>query len=86
MEHQLKEAKGTHSELDWKSLRKLTADHLRQNPDEFLPFLSNCDTGDPMSEKDYETYCNKVESTIAWGGQIEVCGLFYLNSYLIVTN
>lgn len=50
----------------------MTAIHLRLNRDDFLPFLCNQDTGDPMSETEFESYCNKVEKTAAWGGQIEV--------------
>lgn len=71
VEHQLGEANGLHADLDYKALRKLTADYIRQNRDEFLPFLTD-DSGDLMSEKDFEVYCNKVEKSTAWGGQIEL--------------
>lgn len=41
VEHQLGEANGLHADLDYKALRKLTADYIRQNRDEFLPFLTD---------------------------------------------
>lgn len=75
VEHQLKEAAVPLADSDYKTLRKMTADHLRQNRDDFLPFLCNQDTGDPMSENEFEAYCNKVEKTTAWGGQIELRAL-----------
>lgn len=75
IEHQLKECGSSNSDIDYKELRKLTATHLRKNRDDFLPFLSNPETGDPMSEKDFEAYCHKVEKTTAWGGQIELRAL-----------
>ncbi|KAE8740065.1 hypothetical protein FOCC_FOCC014433 [Frankliniella occidentalis] len=72
VEHQLKETDSEHAMLDYKMIRKLTADYLRNNRDEFLPFLSNQDTGDAMSETEFDAYCQKVEKTTAWGGQIEL--------------
>lgn len=32
------------------SLRKQSADHMRGHPGDFLPFLSQQDTGDPFTE------------------------------------
>ncbi|XP_034230658.1 deubiquitinase OTUD6B [Thrips palmi] len=75
VEHQLKEAAAPVVDSDYKALRKLTANHLRLNRDDFLPFLCNQDTGDPMSETEFEAYCKKVEKTTAWGGQIELRAL-----------
>ncbi|KAK3909052.1 Deubiquitinase OTUD6B [Frankliniella fusca] len=72
VEHQLKETDSEHSALDYKMIRKLTANYLRKNQDEFLPFMSNPDSGNPMSETEFEAYCQKVEKTTAWGGQIEL--------------
>jgi len=54
---------------DFVSLRKLAADYIRLNSDDFAPFLGFDSTSD-----EFRDYCNKIESpTLAeWGGQIEV--------------
>lgn len=67
--------KRTH-ELDEKSptmkeLRSQTAEFLRKNQDEFLPYLSHPDTGNMLTESQYAEYCDQVADK-AWGGQIEV--------------
>ncbi|XP_074644147.1 deubiquitinase OTUD6B-like isoform X1 [Tubulanus polymorphus] len=56
-------------------LRKQTADYLRANADDFMPFLTNPHTGDPFTQENYEAYCHDVESTTAWGGQLELKAL-----------
>nr|CAD7573586.1 unnamed protein product [Timema californicum] len=53
-------------------LRLLTADYLRQNRDEFLPFISHPETGNMLTEEQYYEYCDQVAGTPAWGGEVEV--------------
>lgn len=53
-------------------LRSKTADFLRANRQEFLPYLTHPDTGGMLSESQYDEYCDQVANTIAWGGEIEV--------------
>ncbi|KAJ3104766.1 hypothetical protein HK100_004002, partial [Physocladia obscura] len=57
--------------LGYQYFRKTAADFMRQNRDEFLPFLVT-DDGDMMTEEQYEMYCNNVESSGTWGGQLEI--------------
>ncbi|XP_046403982.1 deubiquitinase OTUD6B [Ischnura elegans] len=59
------------------SLRKLTAEHLRQNQNDFLPFITPlADSGDPLNDEEYSMYCDRVEhSQEAWGGQVELRAL-----------
>jgi OTU domain-containing protein 6 len=45
---------------------------MRENMDDFFPFLTKPETGDPYSPEEYEKYCDEVEKTPAWGGQLEV--------------
>jgi len=54
-----------------KTLRYETAEYMRQNPDDFLPFLSN-KQGDMMTDEDFSNYCKDLETTAVWGGQPEV--------------
>ncbi|XP_077447367.1 deubiquitinase OTUD6B isoform X1 [Stigmatopora argus] len=63
------------SEFSVKELRSRTAAHMRSHVDNFLPFLSNPDTGDIYTAEDFEKYCNDVEHTAAWGGQLELQAL-----------
>ncbi|KAF9382367.1 OTU domain-containing protein 6B [Podila verticillata] len=57
-----------------KDLRHDTADYMRENSDDFLPFLTN-KQGDMMSAEDFTEYCNDLESTAVWGGQPELLAL-----------
>ncbi|XP_061520705.1 deubiquitinase OTUD6B isoform X1 [Phycodurus eques] len=63
------------SELSVKELRCRTAAHMRSHADDFLPFLSDPDTGDAYAADDFEKYCSDVEHTAAWGGQLELQAL-----------
>lgn len=56
-------------------LRSRTAEHMRNNADDFLPFLTNPNTGDLFTTDEFEKYCSDVEHTAAWGGQLELQAL-----------
>ncbi|XP_063973059.1 deubiquitinase OTUD6B [Diachasmimorpha longicaudata] len=58
--------------LGLQELRTKTAGHLRENMNDFLPFLSNPDSEELFSPEQYEKYCDNVASTSAWGGAIEL--------------
>lgn len=68
--HQLKINGETPLSLD--DLRTKTADYLRENMNDFLPFLSNQDSEDLLTPEEYEKYCNDVAETSAWGGAVEL--------------
>ncbi|XP_017276100.1 deubiquitinase OTUD6B [Kryptolebias marmoratus] len=61
--------------MSMKELRSRTAEHMRNNPDDFLPFLTNPNTGDLFTTDEFEKYCSDVEHTTAWGGQLELRAL-----------
>eukprot|EP00922_Rhytidocystis_sp_ex-Travisia-forbesii_P049745 GHVS01074010.1.p1 GENE.GHVS01074010.1~~GHVS01074010.1.p1 ORF type:complete len:215 (+),score=51.13 GHVS01074010.1:275-919(+) len=50
-------------------LRRLVADYLRNHQDEYQPYLEepHCDT-----DEGYRDYCNTVEKTSEWGGEVEL--------------
>lgn len=56
-------------------LRKQTADFMRSHPDDFMAFLSNPNTQEPLTAEEFEKYCHDVESTAAWGGQLEISAM-----------
>nr|KAI8761933.1 OTU domain-containing protein 6B-like [Biomphalaria glabrata] len=56
-------------------LRKKTADYMRSHRDDFLPFLTNPDTGDMLTEEEFESYCHKTAHSPMWGGQVELRAL-----------
>ncbi|XP_051925239.1 deubiquitinase OTUD6B [Hippocampus zosterae] len=68
-------ARRAESELSVKELRCRTAAYMRGHADDFLPFLSQPDTGDVYTAEAFEKYCNDVEHTAAWGGQPELQAL-----------
>jgi len=57
-----------------KQLRNKATDEIRANSQEYLPFLSNCQ-GDMMNENEFNKYCDDMENTSAWGGQVELRAL-----------
>ncbi|KAG7237817.1 hypothetical protein INR49_031830 [Caranx melampygus] len=61
--------------MSMKELRSRTADHMRNHADDFLPFLTNPNTGDMYTTDEFEKYCSEVEHTAAWGGQLELQAL-----------
>ncbi|XP_054462345.1 deubiquitinase OTUD6B [Anoplopoma fimbria] len=58
-----------------KELRSSTAEHMRGHADDFLPFLTNTNTGDMYTPDEFEKYCSDVEHTASWGGQLELRAL-----------
>uniref|UniRef100_A0A3P9LGU6 ubiquitinyl hydrolase 1 n=1 Tax=Oryzias latipes TaxID=8090 RepID=A0A3P9LGU6_ORYLA len=64
--------------VTFKELRSRTAEHMRNNPENFLPFLSNPTTGDTFTTDEFEKYCSEVEHTAAWGGQLELRALTHV--------
>lgn len=57
-------------------LRKVTAEFMRKNKDDFLPFMCNeFDESEIVSEEQFESYCKEVATTKLWGGQLELRAL-----------
>ncbi|TNN18808.1 OTU domain-containing protein isoform 1 [Schistosoma japonicum] len=56
-------------------LRHLASYYIRKNMNEFLPFLFNPNSGEPMSIADFDQYCDEIKKTSTWGGQIEIRAL-----------
>lgn len=56
------------------SLRQKVAQHMRNHEDSFLPFLTQ-DNGDCFTHDDFVKYCDDLENTPAWGGQLEIRAL-----------
>ncbi|KAM9838853.1 deubiquitinase OTUD6B isoform 2-T2 [Aulostomus maculatus] len=61
-----------------KELRSRTAEHMRNHADDFLPFLTNPNTGDMYTTDEFDKYCSDVEFTAAWGGQLELRALTHV--------
>mmetsp|Transcript_25187 Transcript_25187/g.63934 ORF Transcript_25187/g.63934 Transcript_25187/m.63934 type:complete len:372 (-) Transcript_25187:390-1505(-) len=77
IEDQLSLAGGTggasSSMLDYLALRKAAAAHMRAHPQEYVHYLSEDDAlGHATPEEALEAYCQELESTAAWGGQLEL--------------
>lgn len=57
------------------TLRSEAAFFMRKHPDDFMPFMTNPDSGEPLTLEEFENFCQKTESSTAWGGQIELRAL-----------
>ncbi|XP_014283623.1 deubiquitinase OTUD6B isoform X1 [Halyomorpha halys] len=73
IDHQLKMCHG--SGLGVTELRLKTSTVLRENSNEYLPFLSHPDTGEMLTQSQFYDYCDQVAHTTAWGGQVELRAL-----------
>lgn len=79
VEDQLAILAGVSSAYNYQELREMVAAYMRKNASDFLPFflLENAvedGSNDSLAEK-FESYCKEVESTAAWGGQLELQAL-----------
>ena len=71
---------GCNAGVSFLALRQVAADHMRANADHFRHFIGEEDAAaaetDENEETDgdaaFNTYCNEVATTAAWGGQIEI--------------
>lgn len=55
--------------MEAQELRSLTAKYLIDHKDEFIMFMEE----EYTSDEGFLVYCDKLENTPAWGGQLEVC-------------
>ncbi|GMG19914.1 unnamed protein product [Ambrosiozyma monospora] len=67
---QLKQRQGI--EMSVQDLRTKAANHIRKDPDTFLPFLFDEQT---MSLRDITSYTKELEETTMWGGDLEILAL-----------
>ncbi|XP_075405618.1 deubiquitinase OTUD6B isoform X1 [Tenrec ecaudatus] len=75
IEDQLKEEDGA---LTVAALRRQTAEYMQSHVEDFLPFLTNPNTGDIYTLEDFGKYCDDVINTAAWGGQLELRALSHI--------
>ncbi|KAJ2964791.1 hypothetical protein NQZ79_g302 [Umbelopsis isabellina] len=61
-------------QTDYKKLRKEAAEYIKSHPDDFIPFLYK-DDGGMYTEQDLKKYCDDLENTAVWGGQLEILAL-----------
>ncbi|KAI3445594.1 hypothetical protein Pfo_002259 [Paulownia fortunei] len=79
VEDQLVLHSGGSSPYTYQELRQMVAAYMREHASEFLPFfllenMTDGEPGDSLTER-FENYCREVESTAAWGGQLELGAL-----------
>ncbi|PON96637.1 OTU domain containing protein [Trema orientale] len=76
VEDQLAVLSGGPSPYNYQELRELVAAYMRKNASDFLPFFlsENAleDGSDDSLAHKFESYCKEIESTAAWGGQLEL--------------
>ncbi|PIN16987.1 OTU (ovarian tumor)-like cysteine protease [Handroanthus impetiginosus] len=79
VEDQLALHSGGSSLYTYQELRQMVADYMRKHASDFMPFFLSENMADGESEESlterFENYCKEVESTAAWGGQLELGAL-----------
>ncbi|XP_049974654.1 deubiquitinase OTUD6B [Alexandromys fortis] len=60
------------------ALRKRTAEYMQSHSEDFLPFLTNPNTGNVYTPEEFGKYCDDIVNTAAWGGQLELRALSHI--------
>lgn len=74
--HQLKEVCGKTFTVP--EIRLKTSDFLKSNKDDFIPYLSHPDTGEMLTDEQFNDYCYQVANSVQWGGEIELRALSHI--------
>ncbi|XP_050203374.1 OVARIAN TUMOR DOMAIN-containing deubiquitinating enzyme 5 [Mercurialis annua] len=81
IEDQLALLSGGSSPYTYQDLRKMVASYMREHATDFEPFFLSDNTvegdADDSPADRFENYCKEVESTSAWGGQLELGALIH---------
>jgi len=72
VEHQLSKQNITTS---MQSLRCQVSEYMLSHEDDFLPFLSHPESGEPFSQEQYKVYCKDIATKPVWGGHLELQAL-----------
>lgn len=77
------------SRYNYQDLREMVAKYMREHALDFLPFFlsdNNVEEDNNSSPVErFEKYCKEVESTAAWGGQLELGALTHcLRKHIVV--
>ncbi|KAG6517372.1 OVARIAN TUMOR DOMAIN-containing deubiquitinating enzyme 5-like [Zingiber officinale] len=89
VENQLSLNLGSTSPYSFQELRKMAANYMRNHASDFLPFFLSeskieVDSDSSLLER-FEKYCEEVESTAAWGGQLELGALTHcLKKHIVI--
>ncbi|KAK3883607.1 hypothetical protein Pcinc_012109 [Petrolisthes cinctipes] len=67
--HQL----GDETTVEW--LRGQAGHYIRENYDDFAPFITDPKTGELLTQDQFSEYCDRIENTPLWGGQPELRAL-----------
>lgn len=89
VEDQLAHLSGGASSYNYQQLREMVAAYMRDHSSDFLPFyLSENMIGEDSAQSQverFENYCKEVESTAAWGGELELRALTHcLRKHIMV--
>ncbi|KAL5791737.1 hypothetical protein ACOSP7_000331 [Xanthoceras sorbifolium] len=79
VEDQLAHLSGGSSPYTFQKLREMVSAYMRDHASDFLPFYLSenmiTDDSDSSQAERFENYCKEVESTAAWGGELELRAL-----------
>uniref|UniRef100_A0A2P2JRL6 OTU-like cysteine protease family protein n=1 Tax=Rhizophora mucronata TaxID=61149 RepID=A0A2P2JRL6_RHIMU len=79
VEDQLALLSGGSSPYTYQELREMVAAYMRENVSDFTPFFLSDNPLEEDSDSSpadrFENYCKEIESTAAWGGQLELGAL-----------
>nr|KAF6426668.1 OTU deubiquitinase 6B [Molossus molossus] len=60
------------------ALRSQAANYMQSHMEDFLPFLTNPNTGNMYTPEEFGKYCDDIINTAAWGGQLELRALSHI--------
>ncbi|WOL03394.1 hypothetical protein Cni_G12114 [Canna indica] len=89
VEDQLSLHSNSTSPYSFQELRKMVANYMRNHASDFLPFFlseskKEVEPDSSLLER-FEKYCDEIESTAAWGGQLELGALTHcLKKHIVI--
>lgn len=86
VEDQLSLYPGTCLQSSFQELREVAASYMRSHVEDFVPFIvTEDDDGEESQEARFERYCQEVEGTATWGGQLELDAIAHsLQKHIVV--
>lgn len=83
------QSRGSSPPYTYQELRKMVAAYMREHSTDFLPFFLSENEADGESDESlterFENYCKEIESTAAWGGQLELGALTHcLKKHILI--
>lgn len=63
------------AELSVAELRNKTSKYIKLNKNSLIPYMTNTESGNMLTDEEFEKYCDDICHNSSWGGEIELKAL-----------